>query len=262
MTNKQKGMTREQAAELYDALRKTMETKHGKAGLKKLVDNERGKRRRAGSPPLPPQMEMEMEMREPTLGGLQALSQNRSGNGSKAALMVIAFIATLKIVLGVMEAGGIIEAETATASMDMPINPIPFQQERFSREEVRILTTLDARRVELEEKERKLDDRERDLERKDREFAARITELRELSKQLSGTRERNDRKKRNQLEQLANVYGAMNPQEAAGLIEQLDVTIALSLLERMPEKRIGQILALMSPEKALMVTRMLSGKKS
>ena len=45
-------------------------------------------------------------------------------------------------------------------------------------------------------------------------------------------------------------------------MEQLDVTIALSLIERMPEKRIGQILALMSPERALSITRMLSGKAS
>ena len=52
----------------------------------------------------------------------------------------------------------------------------------------------------------------------------------------------------------------MNPQEAAQLIEQLDVTIALGLIEKMPEKRIGQILATMKPEKALALTKLLSGK--
>ena len=57
---------------------------------------------------------------------------------------------------------------------------------------------------------------------------------------------------------LANVYGSMNPQEAATLIEKLDSQIALGLITRMPEKRIGQILALMSPEKALTMTKMLS----
>jgi flagellar motility protein MotE (MotC chaperone) len=43
-------------------------------------------------------------------------------------------------------------------------------------------------------------------------------------------------------------------------MEQLDVQIALSLIERMPEKKIGQILALMSKERALTLTKMLSGK--
>ena len=77
---------------------------------------------------------------------------------------------------------------------------------------------------------------------------------------LKGDREKNDKKRSTQLEQLSNVYGSMDPKEAATLIEQLDVTIALSLLERMPEKRIGQILALMNPQRALVITRMLSGK--
>ncbi len=53
----------------------------------------------------------------------------------------------------------------------------------------------------------------------------------------------------------------MNPKEASLLIEQLDITIALGLLERMPEKRIGQILSLMSPDRALTITRMLSGRQ-
>ena len=63
-----------------------------------------------------------------------------------------------------------------------------------------------------------------------------------------------------QLDQLANLYSAMDPKEAAGLIEQLDVTIALELVSRMPEKRIGQILATMNSGKALAISRMLSGK--
>jgi flagellar motility protein MotE (MotC chaperone) len=47
---------------------------------------------------------------------------------------------------------------------------------------------------------------------------------------------------------------------AVQLIEQLDVAIALSLIERMPEKGIGQILALKSPGRAPLITRMLSNK--
>jgi flagellar motility protein MotE (MotC chaperone) len=52
----------------------------------------------------------------------------------------------------------------------------------------------------------------------------------------------------------------MNPAEAAALLEQLDTPIALELLGRMPGKRIGQILALMTSERALTLTRMLSGR--
>jgi flagellar motility protein MotE (MotC chaperone) len=72
-------------------------------------------------------------------------------------------------------------------------------------------------------------------------------------------RDKSDKKRNTQIEQLANVYGSMDPKEAASLIEQLDITIALNLLQKMPEKRIAQILALMNPERALGITRMLSG---
>jgi flagellar motility protein MotE (MotC chaperone) len=50
----------------------------------------------------------------------------------------------------------------------------------------------------------------------------------------------------------------MNPPEAAHLLEQLDVQVALSLIERMPEKRIGQILSLMNAQRALELTNLLS----
>src|SRR5690606_10813103 len=107
-----------------------------------------------------------------------------------------------------------------------------------------ILRSLDARREELETRRKQLEERGLEMDRRDREFAVKLTELRELTNQLRSAREEIDRKQHSQLAQLANVYGSMNPSEAATLMEQLDVTIALSLLERMPEKRIGQILAL------------------
>ena len=88
----------------------------------------------------------------------------------------------------------------------------------------------------------------------------RLTQLRELADSLKNDRDKSEKKRSVQLDQLANVYSAMDPKEAAGLIEQLDVTIALELVSGMPEKRIGQILATMNSEKALAITRMLSGK--
>ena len=75
-------------------------------------------------------------------------------------------------------------------------------------------------------------------------------------------REKSDKKRNTQLDQLANVYGSMNPPEAAHLLEQLDIHVALSLVERMPEKRIGQILALMDASRALELTNLLSKRKS
>jgi flagellar motility protein MotE (MotC chaperone) len=132
---------------------------------------------------------------------------------------------------------------------------------QWSKEEVKILTALDSRRVELEERGTRMEQRESDFVAKERELALRLTELKELSDKLRTEREKGDKQRGSQLEQLANVYGSMNPPEAAHLLEQLDIQVSLSLIERMPEKRIGQILALMNPQRALELTNMLSQRK-
>ena len=60
-----------------------------------------------------------------------------------------------------------------------------------------------------------------------------------------------------QVEQLAKIYSAMSPEESAKLMEELDITIALDLMSKMSEKRIGLILSLMDKEKALKMSKML-----
>jgi flagellar motility protein MotE (MotC chaperone) len=96
------------------------------------------------------------------------------------------------------------------------------------------------------------------LNARDRDLAGRLTELRELTEKLKIEREKGEKQRNGQLDQLANVYGSMNPPEAAHLLEQLDVQVSLSLIQRMPEKRIGQILSLMNAQRALELTNLLS----
>jgi flagellar motility protein MotE (MotC chaperone) len=58
-------------------------------------------------------------------------------------------------------------------------------------------------------------------------------------RQLKIEREKGDKQRNSQLDQHANVYGSMNPPEAAHLVEQLDIQVALSLIQRMPEKKMA-----------------------
>ena len=129
---------------------------------------------------------------------------------------------------------------------------------KFSPEEVAVLTALDSRRAELEKRSKRLDQKEEELKLRDQESAVRLTQLRDLTNRLKLDRESNETDKRQKMEQLANVYSSMNHPEAAGLMEQLDVTIALELLSKLPEKRIAQIIGLMRQEKALLLTKMMS----
>lgn len=181
------------------------------------------------------------------------LSSRQALNGQGIALAVLAFLGCAKITVTAIEVSGVARVEEATAAMTrVPTGP------RWTKEEAKILTALDARRVELEERGSRLEKREDEFVAKERELAIRLTELKELSERLKLEREKGDKQRNTQLDQLANVYGSMNPPEAAHLLEQLDIQVALSLVERMPEKRMGQILSLMNAQRALELTNLLT----
>ncbi|MFM1847859.1 MAG: hypothetical protein RL417_1333 [Pseudomonadota bacterium] len=274
-----KGMSREEAAELYRDLKKAMSTVraqggNAKAGKKggdtasvgemiareiskamKRDDMAAAKVKPAAAPPFTTDFE-----NEPQLEAISSTMRPHVAWGRNSAIAFVLCVATFKVALSAMEAVGFATAAPAEAAIGAAPAAQRLPTEAFSREEIKVLTALDARRAELEERSKKIETRNEELDRRDREFVSRVSELRDLTAKLGAERDRDQRKRNGQLEQLANVYGSMNPNEAAQLIEQLDVTIALGLIEKMPEKRIGQILATMKPEKALALTKLLSGK--
>ena len=259
MTEKKKGLSREQAAELYRDLQKALET------LKSRARTSPG----GGGAPFPmAAMQAMAQQQQPVPSMLSAPvmpssrnAERRMNMGHAMALAVVVTLGCARVVLSGLEAFGVVTVPAAQASQ-VARSPIvqlaPEIPGTFTKDEVRLLSKLDERRQELEQRSTKLDEREKDIARRDREFATRVVEIRELTEKLKVDREKTEKRRGTQLEQLANVYGAMNPEEAARLIEQLDTTIALGLIQKMPEKRIGQILALMNPEKALILTKLLS----
>lgn len=277
-----KNMSREEAAELYRDLKKAMSTVRAKGTATKGT----GKGKPAGgdnaSIGAMIAREISNAMKKDDLAAAQNGSQSAippfSGEtatdilssvsstrtsattGRNAALACVLCVAVFKVALSALEATGFATATPAEATMVQAPRQDRTPGDPLSREEIQILTALDARRAELEERSKKVEQRSIDLDRRDREFVSRLAEIRELTQKLGSERDRDQRKRNGQLEQLANVYGSMNPNEAAQLIEQLDVTIALGLIEKMPEKRIGQILSSMKPERALALTKLLSGK--
>lgn len=198
-----------------------------------------------------------------------SISRRFSGSqGQRSAVFMVIGLAVFKVLLSGLEAMGVGSVEYANAAMQRQGSQQMVSQQvngqasvnsgKFSPEEVAVLTALDSRRAELEKRSKRLDQKEEELKLRDQESAVRLTQLRDLTNRLKLDRESNETDKRQKMEQLANVYSSMNPPEAAGLMEQLDVTIALELLSKLPEKRIAQILGLMRQEKALLLTKMMS----
>lgn len=262
-----KKLTREQANELYDNLQKAMTTMFAKKGQKTPDSTVQASAKATASDATTRAAGKSAYAKTTTSSKAPSVStgarSSRSGpysrriNGNAAAVMLLAFFCCAKISLSALEASGIGRVEPAQAVVVRPQAVGP----QWSKEEVKILTALDSRRVELEERGARIEQRESDFSAKERELAVRLTELKELSEKLKVEREKGDKQRGTQLEQLANVYGSMNPPEAAHLLEQLDIQVSLSLIERMPEKRIGQILALMNPQRALELTNLLSQRK-
>lgn len=193
-------------------------------------------------------------------GGSSLLSSppSASGRGQMGAVAFVVLFCVAKIAVSALEAVGVGEVAPAQATVVAPAQSGP----KWSKEEVKILTALDSRRAELEDRNARLEQREHEFAARDRDLAVRLTELKDLSERLKAEREKGEKQRNVQLDQLANVYGSMNPPEAAHLLEQLDINIAHSLIQRMPEKRIGQILSLMNAERALELTNRLSSKSA
>ncbi|MBN8549612.1 MAG: hypothetical protein J0M12_09885 [Deltaproteobacteria bacterium] len=269
MSTKKKTMSREDAAELYRDLQKAMSAAKGKKAAPKT--NSSGIDAKAIAQSIKAAMRREDEgtstrattatsSAAPRVSEMVSERPAAITKGQYMAICCVLAFAGFKVVLSAMESAGFATATPVEASYIAAPRMPTDAAAGFTKEDLKVLTALDGRRVELEDRSKRLDDRQADLDKRDREMATRLTQLRELTERLSAERDKGEKKRSAQLEQLANVYGSMNPPEAAALIEQLDVQIALGLLERMPEKRIGQILALMSPARALSITKMLSSR--
>lgn len=233
---KKRTMSRKEALSLYQDLEKTM--------AKVLKNSDEYEK------------EKELSSLQAALRAKVAKARTQNISGQRAAVLVLVVCAAFKIGFAALDVAGLGSVQKAHATVTQPTTA------PFSREEMIVLTSLDSRRAELEERAKKLEKREQELEKRDQEFAVRLAELRDLSSKLKLSRDEGAKRKSAQLDQLANVYIAMNPKDAADLLAQLDEAIALELLQRMPEKRMGQILPLMSPDRALRVTKMLSSGKN
>lgn len=202
-------------------------------------------------------------------------------NGKTALLAGILVLTILKVIFSngavnasiqqtrVARPDGDTETVETTRSITQPkavnpgaaILPAIAKKDGWSEPERELLTQLDQRRVELERRRELLDAREAEVRAQADALAERLAELRTLTAKLSDTRKNLDHRYEERMEQLANVYGSMQPKEAAPLIAKLDDPIALGLLERLPSKRLGQILSLMPADRAIELTKSLSDRK-
>ena len=123
-----------------------------------------------------------------------------------------------------------------------------------------MLEALSRRQAELDQREKALAAREDKLALYEKDVTEKIVRLEQVGKTLKDELKRTHAASDEAADSLAKVYGAMKPAEAAPILDQLDETTALRILTRMKEKQVGEILPLMTRERAIGLTRSLAGR--
>lgn len=165
------------------------------------------------------------------------------------------------------QAGARAAAETAKPGADTRADAEPRQVASVERggegggkppEARALVEAISRRQTELAARERELAAREERLHVFEQDVVAKIASLEEIEKRLQGRAKAANAAVDAANESLAKVYGAMKPTDAAPILERLDEPTVLSIFGRMKEKQIGEILPLMSKEKAIALTRAIA----
>ncbi len=117
----------------------------------------------------------------------------------------------------------------------------------------------------LAERTERLDEREKTVQARETVLAALQKKVEEREGSLQKTRgeikallERYEGEQDGGLKQLIGIYSTIEPKRAAAIFNELDLDIVVSLLRRMPSRRVAPILAAMDSEKARRITLELS----
>jgi flagellar motility protein MotE (MotC chaperone) len=125
-----------------------------------------------------------------------------------------------------------------------------------------MVEAITRRQSELDAREREIVAREAHLKIYEQDVTAKIASLEEIEKRLQVRAKAASAAIDAAAESLAKVYGAMKAGDAAPILERLDEPTVLTIFGRMKEKQIGEILPLMSKEKAITLTQALAASAS
>lgn len=142
-----------------------------------------------------------------------------------------------------------------------PAGDDSFDPRELSQSEIRLLQaladrrkTLDARETALNQREALLKAAEQRILDKHADFVAMRTEVKGLLDQL-------DEQEKTRISNLVKLYENMKPKDAAHILNDLELNVMLSVIQRMNVRRLAPVLAAMDVDKARAVTRALATRE-
>lgn len=121
---------------------------------------------------------------------------------------------------------------------------------------------LQARRKNLEKRERMLVTREALLRAAEQELDRKYQEMAALRKEIESLLEQQSEEEKARIDSLVKVYEGMKAKDAARIFDTLDIDVLVNVISKMSERKIAPILAAMNPERARSVTILLAEQKS
>ena len=132
----------------------------------------------------------------------------------------------------------------------------------LSPAEIQVLQELSQRRAELDKRASDLDQQQVVLQAAEKRVDDKIAKLQQLQKSIQVDVDKENAADDAHIQSLVRIYQAMKPADAAQIIGQLDLPIALELLSAMKEAKTAPILAAMEPAKAEAITTALAQKRN
>ena len=124
-----------------------------------------------------------------------------------------------------------------------------------------LLEALEHRQAELDAREREVASKEERLALYEKDVTAKVANLEEIEKRLSARAKAATQAVDAAAESLAKIYGAMKPEAAAPILDRLDDPTVLTIFRRMKEKQLGEILPLMTRDRAIALTQALADRQ-
>jgi flagellar motility protein MotE (MotC chaperone) len=153
--------------------------------------------------------------------------------------------------------------EDEAAAAEAAAAPEPEVEDPFdyTDEEVDVLQQLAKRREELDLRARQLDEREALIQAAEQRMEQKMAELKALQATVEDLLKARSEEEEAELKSLVKMYENMKPKAAAKVFEEMDMDVLLDVVDRMNERKVAPILALVTPTRAKEITFELAQRR-
>jgi len=127
-------------------------------------------------------------------------------------------------------------------------------QPQVSASERAILERLQARRQEIESRQREIDIRESLLKSAEKRIEGKVEEMKAVESRISATQAEQKAAEAQRMKGLVTMYEGMKPKDAARVFDRLEMGVLIEIASAIAPRKMSDILGLMTPEAAERLT--------